>query len=202
MLQRVLRPMRRATTAAAVVLSMTALPRLQAQDSTVGRPTAVMISGPDVGRRAPTFRLPWANREGVGPVDQPYDLSLDRGKTVVLAFYPRDFTSGSTAEMKTFAERYDSLFGPEVVVVGISVDPLQTHSRFAASLDLPFRLLSDPTQEVARRYASNDRSGYMRRTVYVIGPDGRVKYRNIRFDAQDPNHYAELGAAIRRSRGG
>jgi peroxiredoxin Q/BCP len=104
--------------------------------------------------------------------------------------------------MRTFAEQYDSLFGPEVVVLGISADSLATHTRFATSLDLPFRLLSDPRQEVARRYASNDRSGYMRRTVYVVGPDGKVKYRNTRFNALDPNHYAELGAAVRRSRGG
>ena len=198
----------RATTfAAVVVFSVITAPRLQAQDSTArrttaGRPTAVMISGPDVGRRAPTFRLPWANREGVGPADQPYDLALDRGKTVVLAFFPRDFTSGCTAEMKTFAAQYDSLFGPEVVVVGISTDSVETHTRFAASLGLPFRLLSDPRQEVARRYGSNDRSGYMRRTVYVVGPDGKVQYRNTRFNALDPSHYAELGAAIRRSRGG
>ena len=121
---------------------------------------------------------------------------------MVLAFYPRDFTNSSTTEMRTFAEQYDSLFGSEVVVVGISTDPLETHSRFAASLDLPFRLLSDPTQEVARRYASNDRSGYLRRTVYVVGPDGKVQYRNLRFNVLDPKHYAELGAAVRRSRGG
>ena len=198
----------RAITAATVVFSLTAVPRLPAQDSNKSRPpskgppTAIMVSGPDVGRRAPTFRLPWASTEGVGPADQPYDLALDRGKTVVLAFYPRDFTNSSTTEMRTFAERYDSLFGSDVVVVGISTDPLETHSRFAASLDLPFRLLSDPTQEVARRYASNDRSGYLRRTVYVVGPDGKVQYRNLRFNVLDPKHYAELGAAVRRSRGG
>jgi peroxiredoxin Q/BCP len=192
----------RAIATAAVVLSVIAASRLPAQDSAAGRPTAVMVSGPDVGRRAPTFRLPWAGKDGVGPVDQPYELALDRGKTVVLAFYPRDFTSGCTAEMRTFGEQYDSLFGPDVVVVGISTDSLETHTRFATSLSLPFRLLSDPRQDVARRYASNDRSGYMRRTVYVVGPDGKVKYRNMRFNALDPKHYAELGAAVRRSRGG
>lgn len=192
----------RAIASAAVVLSVIAVPGLQAQDSAAARPTAVMVSGPDVGRRAPTFRLPWANQDGVGPADQPYDLALDRGRTVVLAFYPRDFTSGCTAEMRTFGEQYDSLFGPDVVVVGISTDSLATHSRFAASLALPFRLLSDPRQDVARRYASNDRSGFMRRTVFVVGPDGKVKYRNMRFNALDPKHYAELGAAVRRSRGG
>ena len=194
--------MLRAIPAAALVLSVIGALPVRAQDSSAGRPTAVMVSGPDVGRQAPAFRLPWANRDGVGPADQPYDLSLDRGKTVVLAFFPRDFTSGCTAEMKTFAEQYDSLFGPEVVVLGISVDSLATHVRFANSLGLPFRLLSDPTQEVARRYASNDRSGYMRRTVYVVGADGRVHYRNTKFNALDPGAYAELGTAVRRSRGG
>jgi peroxiredoxin Q/BCP len=194
----------RATAAALIVLSLAAGSRLEAQarDSTVGPPTAVMVSGPEVGRRAPTFRLPWANKDGVGPADQPYDLTLDRGKTVVLVFFPRDFTSGCTAEMRTFAEQYDSLFGPDVVVVGISTDSLATHARFASSLKLPFRLLSDPGQDVARRYATNDRSGYPRRAVYVVGPDGKVRYRNMRFNALDPKHYAELGAAVRRSRSG
>ena len=194
--------MLRAIPAAAIVLSVIVASPAPAQDSAAGRPTAVMVSGPDVGRRAPAFRLPWANRDGVGPADQPYDLSLDRGKTVLLGSIPLDFTSGCTAEMKTFAEQYDSLFGPDVVVVGISVDSLATHVRFAQSLGLPFRLLSDPTQEVARRYASHDRSGYMRRTVYVVGADGKVQYRNTRFNALDPSDYAELGTAVRRSRGG
>jgi thioredoxin-dependent peroxiredoxin len=196
----------RAIAAATIVLSVVAVQRLEAQtsskDSTVGAPTAVMVSGPDVGRRAPAFRLPWASKDGVGPADQPYDLSLDRGKTVVLAFFPRDFTQGCTAEMRTFAEQYDSLFGPDVTVVGLSTDSLTTHSRFAASLNLPFRLLSDPQQQVAGRYAAKDRSGYMRRVVYVIGPDGKVRYRNMRFNALDPKHYADLAAAVRRTRAG
>jgi hypothetical protein len=55
---------------------------------------------------------------------------------------------------------------------------------------------------VARRYAANDRSGYLRRVVYVIGPDGKVRYRNLRFNALDPKHYADLGAAVRRARTG
>jgi thioredoxin-dependent peroxiredoxin len=195
----------RAIALAAVVLSVLAVPGLYAQESAKpakGPPTAVLVSGPQVGRTAPAIRLPWANKDGVGPADQPYDLSLDRGKTVVVAFFPRDFTSGCTAEMRTFAEQYDSLFGPEVVVVGISTDSLATHTRFASSLDLPFRLLSDPQQVVARRYGSGDRSGYLRRTVYVVGPDGKVQYRNLKFNALDPSHYAELGAAVRQSRGG
>jgi thioredoxin-dependent peroxiredoxin len=158
---------------------------------------AVLVGGPDVGRRAPDFSLPWANRDGVGPVEAPYQLASDRGRTVVVAFYPRDFTSGCTSQMRTFAEQYDSLFGPDVTLVGISADSVTTHSRFAASLRLPFRLLSDPDQRVSKQYASKDAGGYNRRTVYVIGPDGRVKYRNLKFNALDPKSYTELRNAVK-----
>jgi thioredoxin-dependent peroxiredoxin len=176
---------------------LTAVPSA-AQDSP-GKVKAILRGGPDVGQRAPDFSLPWANKDGVGPIESPYQLASDRGKTVVVAFYPKDFTKGCTAEMQTFAEQYDSLFGPNVVLVGISTDSLSTHSRFAASLGLPFRLLSDPDQRVSKQYASKDPEGYNRRTVYVVGPDGRVKFRNLNFNALDPSDYAELRAAVRSS---
>jgi peroxiredoxin Q/BCP len=101
--------------------------------------------------------------------------------------------------MRTFTEQYDSLFGPDVVLVGISTDSVETHKRWAASLNLPFRLLSDPEQRVSKLYSSKDPEGYNRRTVYVVGPDGRVKFRNLRFNALDPKDYSELRAAVRSS---
>ena len=178
-------------------LVLTGAPVLSAQVKKAETVTAVLVGGPDVGRRAPDFSLPWASKDAVGPIESPYQLASDRGKTVVVAFFPKDFTSGCTAEMQTFAQQYDSLFGPEVVVVAISADSIGTHQRFASSLKLPFRLLSDPDQRVAKQYASKDKGGYNRRTVYVIGPDGRVKFRNLSFNAQDPRDYAELRKAVR-----
>jgi len=178
-------------------LMFTGVPLVSAQKDTAQKVSVVLVGGPDVGKRAPDFSLPWANREGVGPIESPYQLASDRGKTVVVAFYPRDFTTGCTAELKTFAQQYDSLFGPDVTVVGISTDSVTTHGRFAASLNLPFRLLSDPEQRVSKQYASKDSGGYNRRTVYVIGPDGRVKYRNMKFNALDPQAYSELRTAVK-----
>ena len=175
-----------------------AVPAAAQKDSSV---KVVLQGGPDVGRRAPDFSLPWANKDGVGPVEAPYQLASDRGRTVVVAFYPRDFTKGCTAEMRTFAEQYDSLFGPDVTVVAISTDSVTTHNRFAASLGVPFRLLSDPEQRVSKQYASKDSGGYNRRTVYVIGPDGKIKYRNLKFNALDPQAYSDLQAAVRTTRG-
>jgi len=178
-------------------LMFTGVPLVSAQKDTAQKVSVVLVGGPDVGKRAPDFSLPWANREGVGPIESPYQLASDRGKTIVVAFYPRDFTTGCTAELKTFAQQYDSLFGPDVTVVGISTDSVTTHGRFAASLNLPFRLLSDPEQRVSKQYASKDSGGYNRRTVYVIGPDGRVKYRNMKFNALDPQAYSELRTAVK-----
>lgn len=167
-----------------------------------GTATAIVVGGPREGAMAPEFSLPWANSDTIGPADAPYELWRDKGKTVVLAFYPRDFTKGCTAELQTFADQYDTLFGTDVVVLGISADSLETHRRFASSLGLPFRLLSDPDQKVARKYGSNGDKGMPRRTVFVLGPDGRVKYRNLHFNALDPKHYSELGSAVQAARGG
>ena len=178
---------------------------LAAQEQQPARrtPTAVVVSGPDAGQRAPDFRLPWASKDSIGLVDDDFILRNLRGRTVVLAFYPADFTTGCTAEMKAFTDRYTELFGEgeDVVVVGISADSLETHQRFAESLGLPFKLLSDPEQRVARMYGSKGESR-PRRTVFVIGPDGEVRYRDMRFGALDPRSYDALKKAVQASRAG
>jgi peroxiredoxin Q/BCP len=170
-----------------------------AQDSTIGRPAAVLVSGPREGDRAPDFSLPWASKDTAG-VEPWFSLSHHRGKVVVLAFYPKDFTTGCTAEMRTFTDQYEELFGEDVVVVGINADSLATHLRFARSLGIPFRLLSDPDQSVSRKYGSADRNGYNRRAVYVVDREGRVAYVDLRFGALDPRSYADLKRAVQATR--
>jgi peroxiredoxin Q/BCP len=177
------------------------VPLAAQQPKPASNPTVVLVSGPDVGHSAPDFTLAWANKDGIGPAENPYQLWRDRGKTVVLAFFPKDFTSGCTAQMQTFTDQYDTLFGSDVIVVGINADSLETHQRFAAKLGLPFRLLTDPDLKVARKYGSYDSSGRPRRTVYVVAPDGRIHYRNLKFNPMDPKDYSALGAAVREARG-
>ncbi len=172
----------------------------QGRDSSAGPPTAVLVSSPREGDRAPDFSLAWASRDTVAGTQPWFSLGLERGKTVVLAFFPRAFTPGCTAQMRTFAEQYTELFGEDAVVVGISADSVETQQRFAASLGLPFRLLSDPDQAVARAYGSADRNGYNRRTVFVIDPRGRVAYADLRFRALEPASYRDLGRAVSAAR--
>lgn len=163
------------------------------QDTPTTAPAAYVVSGPEVGQRAPSFTLAGATKEG--PLAQPFDLGLQRGKVTVLAFYPRDFTSGCTAEFQTFRDRGADIFGEGVTVVGISVDSVGSHVGFAQQIGHPYALLADTDLGVAKLYGSAG-DGYARRTVYVIGKDGKVAYRNLRFGALDPKAYDELQAAV------
>jgi peroxiredoxin len=157
-------------------------------------PAAYFVTGPEEGFRAPSFTAPGANREGI--LTAPWELALQRGKVTVLAFYPLDFTSGCTAEFEAFRDRGAELFAGDVVVVGISVDSVETHVRFAQSIGHPYTLLSDPDLRIARLYGSAGDQGQARRTVYVIGKDGKVSYRNLRFRALDPKAYDDLKVAV------
>lgn len=160
-------------------------------------PSAFAISGPDPGEEAPDFALPWASRDTIG--EQLYSLGRDRGRVVVLAFYPRDFTRSDSIQLSRFRDEYTTLFGDSTTVLGISTDPVETHQRFAARLELPFRLLSDGMQQVAELYGSKDRDNRNRRTIYVVGRDGRVTYRDLRFSATDDKAYARLERAVQRA---
>ncbi|MGH7533378.1 MAG: peroxiredoxin, partial [Gemmatimonadales bacterium] len=146
------------------------------------------------GVRAPTFVLDAGGK--AGPSDRRFDLSLQLGRVVVLAFYQRDFTPTATKELTTFAERYTELFGDGTTVVGVGVDSLALHVSFAQSLALPFALLADTGLQVARLYGSVRSDGYARYTVYVIGPDGRVSWRDLRFDPTADASYDGLKAAV------
>lgn len=182
------------------VLSAGHAPQAFGQAAPKGQPTptARIVKGPETGQRAPDFTLPWANRDVVGTEEQSFRLTDNLGKVVVLAFFPRDFTPGSTAELQGLATVTDSS-GSEVVVVAVSSDSLETHHRFAASLGIPFLLLSDPDQRVARRYGSDGADGTDRPTVYVIRPDGKVSYRDLALDGQDKREYESLKRAVAKA---
>ncbi len=185
-----------------LITAVVAIPAA-AQDSTAadtGPATAILVTGPEPGMKAVDFSLPWADKNGIGAADDPFTLGALKGEVIVLAFYPRDFTSGCTAEMRTFADRYDSLFAG-AVLVGLSVDSLESHVRFAESLGLPFKLLSDPKQRIAAKYGAKGSQGAMRRVVYVIGKDGKVAWREMQFNATDPKGYDRLQKAIATARG-
>ena len=161
-------------------------------------PTARIVKGPETGQRAPDFTLPWASKDAVGPEEQAFRLTDNLGKVVVLAFFSRDFTPGSTAELQGLTALAESS-GPEVVVVAVGTDSLDAHRRFASSLGIPFLLLSDPDQRVARRYGSDGADGVDRPVVYVIRPDGKVSYRDLALEPQDKKEFESLKRAVTKA---
>lgn len=151
---------------------------------------------PRVGRKALPLVLPYATRDGSAPTDQPFDLARELGRVVVLVFYPGNFTPASTAEWQALRDRAATLLTPGVVVVGVSTDSVASHARFAAALDLPYKLLSDRDGAIIQRYGLFDGSR-ARRAVVVIGRDGTVRSVDPAFAALDPQSYVYLAAAIR-----
>ncbi len=180
----------------ALLLLVASVP-LAAQDASGAlRLRFSLDESPRLGRVAPAIRLPYATRDGVGPAEQPFDLSQELGRVVVLVFYPGDFTPACTAEWRALKERHGTLFPEGVVVAGISTDSLASHVRFASALELPYKLLSDPDRTIIQRYGLSD-GPKSRRAVVVVGRDGMIRYLDPAFAALDGESYVQLAAVIR-----
>jgi len=121
-----------------------------------------------VGDPAPDFAL----RGSDGETHSLADLRGERA--VVLAWYPKAFTSGCTMECKSLAENGDRIREFDVAYFMASVDPPDENRDFAKAQKADFPLLSDPTKEVARAYGVLGPAGYARRWTYYIGVDGRI----------------------------
>jgi peroxiredoxin Q/BCP len=129
------------------------------------------LSGVGIGDRAPDFTLPDQLGETVRLGD------LVGKKNVVLYFYPKDSTPGCTAEARAFRDAYDTFTAADTEVLGVSSDSIKSHKRFAAKLQLPFRLLSDRDGLVRALYGVERTLGILPgRVTYVIDRDGVVQH--------------------------
>ncbi len=152
----------------------------------------------DIGKVAPDFTLPWA--DSVGPRSTPLKLSSLKGKVVVLAFYPADRSSGCTAELTKFRDEYAKMFAGNTVVIPISVDSIPSHASWAQDMKFPFPLASDTDLLVADQYGSHNAGRkYAGRTVFVIGKDGKILWRNLKFGALNEGAYTELAAEVAKA---
>ncbi len=113
--------------------------------------------------------------------EESFSLSQFRGKKVVLYFYPKNNTSGCTTQALAFKELYSDFQKKNVVVIGISKDPLKSHQQFQEKYDFPFILLSDPTTETIKKYdVWKEKKLYGKtymgvvRTTYIIDEQGII----------------------------
>lgn len=153
----------------------------------------------EIGRIAPDFTIQVADSAGIRA--EPVRLSSLRGKVVVLAFYPLDRSSGCTHELTKFRDEYAKIFGSGTVVLPISVDSASTHASWAAEMKFPFALGVDSDLSLAKQYGSwAPGRTTSTRTVFVIGKDGTILWRNLRFPALSENAYTELAAEVAKAR--
>jgi peroxiredoxin Q/BCP len=127
------------------------------------------------GKPAPDFTLQTDTGETVSLSDQ-------RGKQVVLYFYPKDDTPGCTAQACGIRDAYGEFERAGAVVYGISPDDVDSHQAFKSKYALPFTLLADEGHEVADAYGVWGERSYMgkkymgiERSTFVIDEDGNVK---------------------------
>jgi thioredoxin-dependent peroxiredoxin len=131
-------------------------------------------SDPQVGAAAPDFTL----QDGQGG---SWKLSDQRGKVVVLLFYPGDETPICTRQMCSVRDRWEDYSATGAEVVGISTDSVESHQKFAEHHELPLRLLSDPAANVANLYGARSLiPGKVARSVFVIDANGAIRYRDVR----------------------
>jgi peroxiredoxin Q/BCP len=145
------------------------------------------------GDKAPDFTLP---TDGGGSVT----LSALKGEAVILYFYPKDDTTGCTAQACAFRDAEASFKGAKTKVIGISKDSVASHDRFKKKYDLPFTLASDQDGHVCEDYGVwAEKSMYGRtyfgivRTTFLIDKDGIIQ--RVWSKVKVPGHAAEVLAA-------
>ncbi len=157
-----------------LLLMMVAAPAL------AGAADAPAAAGPAVGEQAPGFRL--QDQKG-----DWHSLDGERGRWLVLYFYPKDFTPGCTTEVCAFRDDIVEIRRAGADVLGVSLDDVDSHAEFAEKYHVPFRLLSDAKGETARAYGVlTARAGvqYAKRETFLIDPQGKVARRYVDVDPQ------------------
>jgi peroxiredoxin Q/BCP len=147
---------------------------------------------PTAGSQAPAFSLP--NQEGE-------QISLDqfKGKWIVLYFYPKDFTSGCTVEAHNFQRDIDKYTQKNAVILGVSVDDVNSHKSFCAKEGLNFKLLADSSHSVVQKYGSIMEYNGMTlaaRNTFLIDPTGVIRKVYLKVDPQ--GHSTEVLADLQQ----
>jgi len=148
----------------------------------------------DVGSKAPDFTLTNQDR-------QPVKLSEQKGKPVVLAFFPAAFSGVCTKELCTFRDSMARLNSANAQVYGISVDTFFTLKAFADAQGLSFPLLSDFNKQAIRDYGVFNEDmiglkGIAKRAVFVIDKDGVVRHKEVLDDARNEPNYDKVFASL------
>ncbi len=133
-------------------------------------PAASPAKSPSEGAKAPAFKL----QDQAG---KWHTLEQYKGKWVVLYFYPKDFTGGCTTQACELRDNIFAFNKANAVILGVSVDDVASHEKFAKEHSLPFDILADPDRKVSGEYGVLFTAGTSQlasRQTFLIGPDGKI----------------------------
>ena len=131
-----------------------------------------------------------------------FRLSTQKGRPVILYFYPKDNTPGCTVEGAQFRDLYKQFAKLGAVVVGISRDSLKSHENFKTKMAFPFELLSDADETLCGRFGVIKMKNMygkkvrgIERSTFLIGPDGKLvrEWRGVKI----PGHVEEVLDAVK-----
>jgi peroxiredoxin Q/BCP len=154
---------------------------------------------PAVGSMAPNFTLP--NNDG-----QKVQLSDYHGKWVVLYFYPADFTSGCTLEAHNFQQDQPKFDALNAVILGVSVQDVDSHKKFCTKEGLTFHLLADTERKVSELYGTLGTKPYAQyglidnRDTFLIDPTGKIV--KVYTHVNPGVHSAEVQEALKAAQSG
>jgi peroxiredoxin Q/BCP len=148
------------------------------------------MAGVGVGDKAPGFTLP-----GTGGKD--YSLADYAGQPVVLVFYPGDDTPVCTRQLNSYNDDMSEFQGVGAQVLGISSQDVASHEQFSAKHGFSFPLLADVDKRVAGQYGTLGPLGFPRRSVFVIGTDGVIRYAHRAIAGLTYRPVSELVDAVR-----
>lgn len=141
---------------------------------------------PAVGGMAPEFKLQDQNGKW-------HQLADYRGQWVALYFYPKDDTPGCTTQACSFRDNIFAFKNEGAVILGVSVDDVESHKEFAEKHGLPFALLADSEKSVAKEYGVLKKyAGIMeiaRRDTFLIDPEGRIARH---YESVDPEENSKI----------
>jgi peroxiredoxin Q/BCP len=143
-----------------------------------------------VGDKAPDFKL-------TGSDGKVYALKdLVGKKAVVIAWFPKAFTGGCTAECKSMKEEGKAIRKFDVAYFTASTDTAEENKKFGESLELDYPILSDPTKNVAKEYGVlNEARGLANRWTFYIGKDGKILHIDKKVDTK--SHGKDIGAKLK-----
>ncbi len=144
-----------------------------------------------VGDTAPAFSLP-------GTDGKTHTLAEYKGKMVVVAWFPKAFTSGCTKECRSIRDSSEALEKFDVAYFMASVDDAETNKKFAEQEQVNFPFLSDPAKTVALAYGvvSQPTPGFAKRWTFYIGPDGKIAYIDKNVNPNVTTAGADLAARL------